>query len=161
MCITSYRLGPWRSYRHETGIIRTSRTWGCATWGKFSWKVTSGQITQQKYYATNPFVWQNFIVYIFAFILNGSLLVDNNTHIVYTRFILIDSYQTFILLKSAKKLNQWVITNGQKNLLITWHIVGTWTLHLQHTILTTYGYKNLYELNSKKIKTNFKTDEFQ
>jgi hypothetical protein len=24
VCVTGYRLGPWRSYKHETGIIRTS-----------------------------------------------------------------------------------------------------------------------------------------
>jgi hypothetical protein len=46
MCLTGYRLGPWTSYKHETGIIRTSRTWGCVTWKNFSWKVTSGQITE-------------------------------------------------------------------------------------------------------------------
>jgi hypothetical protein len=26
VCVTLYRLGPWTSYRHETGIIRTSMT---------------------------------------------------------------------------------------------------------------------------------------
>jgi hypothetical protein len=29
VCLTGYRLGPWRSYGYETGIIRTSMTWGC------------------------------------------------------------------------------------------------------------------------------------
>jgi hypothetical protein len=41
--MTGYRLGPWRSYRHETGIIRTSRTWWCATWKFFheKWPVAT------------------------------------------------------------------------------------------------------------------------
>ncbi len=44
-------------------IIRTSRTWGCATWTKFFRKVTSGRITEVKIYATNAFLRQNFIIY--------------------------------------------------------------------------------------------------
>ncbi len=27
VCVTGYRLGPWKSYRLETGIIRTSMAW--------------------------------------------------------------------------------------------------------------------------------------
>jgi hypothetical protein len=29
----------------------------------FSLKVTSGQITEEKSYATNAFLWQNFVIY--------------------------------------------------------------------------------------------------
>jgi len=34
-------------------------------------KVTSGKITEQKFYATNAFLWENFFIYFFPFILNG------------------------------------------------------------------------------------------
>jgi hypothetical protein len=37
------------------------RTWGCATWKSFSQKVTGGQITEQKCYAFNAFLWVNFL----------------------------------------------------------------------------------------------------
>jgi hypothetical protein len=75
VCMTGYRLGSWTSYRHETIIIRTSRTWGCATWKKFSRKVTSGQITEQNYFDTNAFLWKIFLYIFLPFILNGPLLV--------------------------------------------------------------------------------------
>jgi hypothetical protein len=34
-----------------------------ATWTKFSRKVTSGQITEERGYATSAFQWQNFVIY--------------------------------------------------------------------------------------------------
>ncbi len=33
--------------------------------------MTNGQITEQKFYGTNAFLWENLYIYIFAFILNG------------------------------------------------------------------------------------------
>ncbi len=71
VCMACYRLGPWTSYRHEISIIRTSRTWGCATWKKFPRKVTSGQISEQKCFATSAFQWENFLYIFLPFILNG------------------------------------------------------------------------------------------
>ncbi len=66
--MTAYILDPWTSYRHEIGIIRTSRTSRCAVGKKFSRKVTSGQITEQKYYTTNAVLCENFTyIYIFPF----------------------------------------------------------------------------------------------
>jgi hypothetical protein len=47
VCLTGYRLGSWRSYRHKAGIVRTSMTRGCATRKQFSRKVTSGRITEK------------------------------------------------------------------------------------------------------------------
>jgi hypothetical protein len=41
---------------------------------KFSLKVTSGQITEQKYYATNAFEWEIFL-YIYFAVHFGPLLV--------------------------------------------------------------------------------------
>ncbi len=46
--LTGYRLGPWRSYRYETGIIRTSMTWRGAFRGNFFRKVTSGGIMSKQ-----------------------------------------------------------------------------------------------------------------
>ncbi len=37
----------------------------------FSRKVTSGRITEQKYFATNAFQWENFLYLFLPFILNG------------------------------------------------------------------------------------------
>ncbi len=82
VCMTGYRLDPWTSYKHETGIIRTSRTWGCATWTIFSRKVTSGQITKQKFYAINAFLWENYI-YIYSVHFDGPLLVIIKIEISY------------------------------------------------------------------------------
>jgi hypothetical protein len=39
ICVTGYRFGPWRSYRYETGVIRTRKESGKRTQGdKFSEK---------------------------------------------------------------------------------------------------------------------------
>jgi len=46
VCVTSYRPGPWASYRDGTGIIRTSMTW-TGDFRKKSRKVTSSQITEK------------------------------------------------------------------------------------------------------------------
>jgi hypothetical protein len=48
VCLTGYRLGPWKSYRHETGIIRTSMIWGYTTRTKLSQKVISGRPTEKR-----------------------------------------------------------------------------------------------------------------
>jgi hypothetical protein len=42
VCLTGYRLGLWRSYRHEIGIIRTSMIWREDIGRKFSRKAASG-----------------------------------------------------------------------------------------------------------------------
>ncbi len=61
VCLIGYRFSPWTSYRLETSIIRTSMTWGCVTWKNFFRKVSSGQITEEKYFAINAFLWEKFL----------------------------------------------------------------------------------------------------
>jgi hypothetical protein len=58
--VTLYRLGPWWSYRLESGVIRTSMTWRGAVGKKFYLKVISGGIIIEKSYATNAFLWEKF-----------------------------------------------------------------------------------------------------
>ncbi len=62
VCLSGYRLGSWKCYNLETGIIGTSMTWGCAMWKKFSRKVTSGRVTEEKSFATNAFLWEKFVL---------------------------------------------------------------------------------------------------
>jgi hypothetical protein len=67
VCLTSYRLGPWTSYTHETDIIRTSMTWrGAIRWNFFR-KVTSNGITEEKSYSTNAFLWWKFWSFMFIY----------------------------------------------------------------------------------------------
>ncbi len=61
--VFGYRLGFWKRSSLNIGIIKTSRTWGYAKWKEFSRKVTSGQITEEKCYATSTFLWQIFYIY--------------------------------------------------------------------------------------------------
>ncbi len=65
VCLTLYRLGPWTQYRLKTGVIRTSMTWTRDFRKKFSRKVTSGQITEEKLYATNAFLWEKYSAFCF------------------------------------------------------------------------------------------------
>jgi hypothetical protein len=65
VCLTLYRLGPWTWYRLDIGVIRTSMTWTRDFGKKFSRKVTSGQITEEKLYATNAFLWEKYRVFCF------------------------------------------------------------------------------------------------
>jgi hypothetical protein len=65
VCLTLYRLGPWMGYRLETGVIRTSTTWTRDFVEKFSRKVTNGQITEEKLYATNAFLWEKYRAFCF------------------------------------------------------------------------------------------------
>jgi hypothetical protein len=65
VCLTLYRLGPWVWYRLETSVIRTSMTWTRDFEKKFSRKVTSGQITEEKLYATNVFLWEKYRAFCF------------------------------------------------------------------------------------------------
>jgi hypothetical protein len=52
-------------YRHETSIIRTSMTWRGDIWGKISRKVASGQITEEKHYVINAFLWEKYRAFCF------------------------------------------------------------------------------------------------
>jgi hypothetical protein len=63
--MTGYRLGSWRSYRHKTGIIRTTVTWRGDIGGKISRKVASGQITEEKNNAINAFLWEKYRAFCF------------------------------------------------------------------------------------------------
>jgi hypothetical protein len=65
VCLTLYRLGPWTWYRLETGVIRTSKNWTRDFWKKFFRKVTSGQITREKVYDFNAFLWEKFCAICF------------------------------------------------------------------------------------------------
>jgi len=73
VCLTGYRLSPWRSYKHETGIIRTSMTWRSAIGGKFSRKVISSKTTWNDY-ATNAISLR--LLAIFLFMLRKQLLCE-------------------------------------------------------------------------------------
>jgi hypothetical protein len=61
--MTGYRLGPWRSYRHETGIIGTSMTWRGYIGGKISRKVASGQVTEKNITPLMLFYGKIFVIY--------------------------------------------------------------------------------------------------
>jgi hypothetical protein len=82
-CLTGYRLGPWRSYRYETGIIRTSMARGCARWTKFSRKVTIGRSTK-KGYATYVLYCKSFIThsekgFLSSIIYETSMISENDS----------------------------------------------------------------------------------
>ncbi len=61
VCVSLYRLGLWRSYRLETDVIRTSMTWRGAAGKKIYLKVINSGIIIEKSYATNAFLWEEFI----------------------------------------------------------------------------------------------------
>ncbi len=65
VCMTGYRLEPWRLYRNETCIITFSMTRRCAVGKNLSRKLTSVANIKRK--ATPPMLllWENFYAICF------------------------------------------------------------------------------------------------
>ncbi len=72
VCLYGYRLGSWKCYSLETGIIRTSKSLGVQCKNFFP-KSDQWLSYRTKKFCTNAFLWGKFYFwYIFAFILKGS-----------------------------------------------------------------------------------------